>query len=178
MDSWNPHASWPSFKLYLALCAEEGVFPSQVDFVQAYVQTPMRGERVFVKCPEYWRDLVPEELKKYMGRPLLLLKALYGYTFSGKFLYEDQAEFLQSQGLEPMTGMPALWIRFLSTGLRHIVLQYSDDFLSACGDTAYHHAFKSALASRFQVQWQDRADWYLQARIQQDKHGNILMDQQ
>jgi hypothetical protein len=39
-------------------------------------------------------------LKPYCGVPLLLMKALYGYTFSGKFLYEEQEEFLISFGMK------------------------------------------------------------------------------
>jgi hypothetical protein len=59
-----------------------------------------------------------------------------------------------------------------------LVLQYSDDFLSACGDDTYHSQFAQALKDRFNIEWQPRADWYLQAQIQQDKHGNIYLDQQ
>jgi len=47
-------------------------------------------------------------LKDYCGVPLLLLKALYGYTFSGKFLYGEQEEFLIDFGMQP-SPMPAIW---------------------------------------------------------------------
>ena len=99
MDSWNPHATWISLRLYLALCTRFHIFPAQIDFVMAYVQTTMREERAFVKIPAFWKYYVPTELQPYIGVPLLLLKALYGYTFSGKFLWEDQADFLILQGL-------------------------------------------------------------------------------
>jgi hypothetical protein len=144
----------------------------------AYVQTAMREERVFVKFPAFWKYYVPDELKPYIGVPLLLLKALYGYTFSGKFLWEDQADFLILQGLRAVHGMPALWIRHLPQQGIHLVLQYSDDFLSACTDPVYHLNFKEAIKKRFTIEWQPRADWYLQARIQSDKFGNIYLDQQ
>jgi hypothetical protein len=178
MDSWNPHATWISLRLYLALCARFHIFPAQIDFVMAYVQTAMREERVFVKFPAFWKYYVPDELKPYIGVPLLLLKALYGYTFSGKFLWEDQADFLILQGLRAVHGMPALWIRHLPKQGIHLVLQYSDDFLSACTDSVYHLNFKEAIKKRFTIEWQPRADWYLQARIQSDKFGNIYLDQQ
>jgi hypothetical protein len=42
----------------------------------------------------------------------------------------------------------------------------------------YHLKFKQALESRFSIEWPPRADWYLQARIQQDKEGNMYLDQQ
>ena len=62
------------------------MFPAQIDFIMAYVQTPMRHERVFVSFPAFWAKFVPDELKPYMGIPFLLKKALYGYRNSGKFL--------------------------------------------------------------------------------------------
>jgi hypothetical protein len=117
-------------------------------------------------------------LQPYIGVPLLLLKALYGYTFSGKFLWEDQADFLILQGLRAVHGMPALWIHHLPKQGIHLVLQYSDDFLSACTDSVHHLNFKEAIKKRFTIEWQPRADWYLQARIQSDKSGNIYLDQQ
>jgi hypothetical protein len=50
MDSWNPHASWLSLKIFLAMCAYFGIFPSQLDFVMAYIQVAMK-ERVYIKFP-------------------------------------------------------------------------------------------------------------------------------
>ena len=178
LDSWNPHATWTALRLFLALCARYKIFPAQIDFIMAYVQTAMRGERVFTKFPAFWAKYLPEELRKYMGRPLLLKKALYGYNYSGRFLWEDQADFLQGQGLHSVAGMPALWVCHLPNGGIHLVLQYSDDWLSSCTCPNRHATFKQNLCERFNADWQARADWYLQARIQQDKDGNIYLDQQ
>jgi len=47
INSRNPHATWPSLQLYLATCAKFGIFPSQADYVMAYLQVYMK-ERVFV----------------------------------------------------------------------------------------------------------------------------------
>ena len=94
------------------------------------------------------------------------------------FLWEDQAEFLESQGLRPVFGMPALWKKNLPGNHLHLVLQYSDDFLSGCTDPVWHLQFQKALAERFSIEWQPRADWYLQARITSDSQGNIYLDQQ
>ena len=107
IDSWNPHATWPALQLYLAVCAKFGMYPSQADYVMAYLQVDMK-ERVFVKLPDYWAAHMPDDLKDYCGVPLLLLKALYGYAFSGKFLYEEQEEFLIDFGMRP-SPMPAIW---------------------------------------------------------------------
>jgi Reverse transcriptase (RNA-dependent DNA polymerase) len=152
------------------------MFPSQSDFVAAYLQVSMK-ERVFAKFPAYWADHVPEHLKKYCGVDLLLKKALYGYTYSGKFLFEEQADFFRSVGLR-QTVIPALWVQHFDHGGILMVLHYSDDLLAAGFPSHHHHAFISALRKRFTIEHQDRASWYLQSRICQDEHGNIFLDQQ
>jgi len=140
----------------------------------AYVQAKMKG-RVFAIIPDEWKELLPEELHKWCGRPLRLLKALYGYTFSGRLLYDDQAEFLRNYGLRE-TEVIALWKMKVQGGML-LVLQYVDDFLAA-GPTRALEDFKVALAKRFDIETQPRADWYLQACIRSDSEGNILLDQQ
>ena len=145
MDSWNPHATWPSLQLYLAMCAKFGIFPSQADYVMAYLQVNMK-ERVFVQLPHYWTAHMPDDLKSYCGVPLLLMKALYGYTFSENFLYEEQEDFLISFGMQS-TPMPALWCMHLPGGGVLMVLQYSDDFLIASTDAIIKNKFKTDLST-------------------------------
>jgi hypothetical protein len=41
LDSWNPHASWFSLRMFCAMCAKYNIFPSQTDFVMAYLQVKM-----------------------------------------------------------------------------------------------------------------------------------------
>ena len=90
----------------------------------AYVQTLMK-ERVLVMLPEELKEFVPDNLKDWFGVRLLLKKALYGYTFSGKLLFEEQAEFLTSQGFR-MTEAIALWKKTLANGRTLLVLQHSE----------------------------------------------------
>ena len=96
------------------VCQVLDIFPSQADYVMAYLQVNMK-ERFFVQLPRYWTAHIPDDLKSYCGVPLHLMKALYGYTFSGKFLYEEQEEFLISFGMR-LTPMPALWRMHLPGG--------------------------------------------------------------
>ena len=159
-DSWNPHAMWPSLQLYIAMCAKFGIYPSQADHVMAYCQVNMK-ERVFVQLPSYWAVHMPDDLKSYCGVPLLLMKALYGYTFSGKFLYEEQEEFLISFGMQS-TPMPALWCMHLPGGGVLLVLQYYwDNFLIASTNAIIKSKFKTALSTRFEIEWKPYADWFL-----------------
>ena len=124
MDTWNPHALFLLLKVFLATCARLKMKMHQTDFLLAYLQLDMQ-EQVFVKFP------VPEYLHKWLGRPLLQLKALYGYNYSSKFSYLDQADFLKGQGLDK-TALPGLWVKHLPDGHTLLFLHYVDDILSAC----------------------------------------------
>ena len=97
-----------------------------------------------------WKELLPEELHKWCGVPKQMDKALYGYTFSGKFLYEDQADFLTEQGFRP-TEFIALWKKTYDDGAVMFVLQYSDDFIAAGTLTKHEEDFKRAISKRFNV---------------------------
>ena len=173
-DSWNPHASFLALKVYLALCAKYGIFPLQVDFLLAYLQANMR-ERVFVLFPEVWKKWLPEHVHKWIGRPVLLKKALYGYQYSGKFLYQDQAEFLMTQGFEE-SGLPGFWFR-KRNGALILLLHYVDDILIAGTVQRDLMEFVDTLKSRFDTEVRPTADWYLQTRLGQDKDKNVLLDQ-
>jgi hypothetical protein len=96
---------------------------------------------------------------------------------SGKLLYEEQDDFLRSLGLTPCRLQPALWYKNLPKDGLLIVLQYSDDMLSASTDSTEHLQFKTALSKCFEIESNDRANWYLQAHINQDADGNITLDQ-
>ena len=55
MDSWNPHATLDSLKLFLGCCARDDIDIVQVDSVMEHVQTEMR---------EHSLEMLPEELKQ------------------------------------------------------------------------------------------------------------------
>jgi Reverse transcriptase (RNA-dependent DNA polymerase) len=174
-DSWNPFASYQALRMYLALCARYRIFPCQTDWVQAYLQCFMR-EKVYIKFPLFWKDHLPEDLAMYCGVPLELLRALYGYTYSGKRLYEEQEKFLKEQGFEqgPMLG---IWVKRLPANGIFLLLLFADDLLSASTSKEELYKFRIALSEKFEISWKPVADWYLQARIQQDANGNISLDQ-
>ena len=173
-DPWNPHANFLSYKIFLADSARRGTYPRQLDFLNAFLQANMK-ERVFVIFPESWKKYLPEHLHKYIGRPLLLLKALYGYTYSGKFLYQDQAEFLKSQEFEQI--MFGLWIKKMPNGKIIKFLHYVDDILIDSDDPPALDQFLANLQKRFDAEIKPRADWFLQTRVQQDRDKNITLDQ-
>ena len=98
----------------------------------------MRTKSIILKptvCPSsvFWRPYgvqQPEHIHKWIGCPLLLLKALYGYNYSGKFLYQDQAKFLIEQGMVQI--MPGFWIKHLPNDKIHMFLHYVNDIYIVC----------------------------------------------
>jgi hypothetical protein len=131
---------------------------------------------LFVRFSDSCLPYVPNDLQAYCNHPLLLLKALYGYTYSGKFLYEEQAEFFTAFGLR-QTMVPALWVKHTQEGIL-LVLHYSDDVLAAGTPKRLHDEFITALQTHFQIEHLEHANWYLQSHIQSDANGNIYLDQQ
>ena len=65
MDSWNPHATHDSLKLFLASCTRNNMDIIQVNYVMAYVQTKMR-EQVLVMLPEELKQILLKEMWKWM----------------------------------------------------------------------------------------------------------------
>jgi hypothetical protein len=139
-DSWNPFANYMAFRIFLASCAKKHMFPNQTDLIQAYLQCIM-CEQVYIQLPAFWAAHLPEQYRKYCGVPLRLLRALYGYTYSGKCLYEDQAEFLTQQGLvqSPILG---IWYRHLPNSGLLLVLLFDTD-------TNIHNEFRTAIQVAF-----------------------------
>ena len=56
-------------------------------------------------------------------------------------------------------------------------LHYVDDILIASTDQRFLSAFFERMKEKFDIEVKPRADWYLQTRIQQDKDGNLTLDQ-
>jgi hypothetical protein len=84
---------------------------------------------------------------------------------------------MRSQGFRPAKLLPAIWIKDLNEDGLVNILQYLDNFLVALTCQQAKSQFRTAISKRFNVEWQERADWYLQARISQDSHQNISINQ-
>ena len=176
-DSWNPFASYMALRVFLALCARFNMPIASADWVQAYLQCDMSpNEEVYIQFPAYWSEFLPQHLAVYCGRPLRLLKALYGYTYSGKRLYENQESFMIAQGFTQST-LLGLWYKHLANGGLFLVLIFADDQLIATTDPNELVQYKAELEKHFEIQWHPNANWFLQARINRDQHGDITLDQ-
>jgi hypothetical protein len=156
--------------------AKYNTLPSQTDFVMAYSQDKKK-ERVFMKFPTLCAEHLPEHLQELCSIPLLLKKALYGFTYSGKVLFEEQEELFKQQG-QRQTEMPALWVQYFEPDGILMVLHHSDDLQAASDPDTHHLNFIEALKNQFSVENQQQAGWYLQARTHQEEHGNTFLNQQ
>lgn len=176
-DSWNPFASYMALRVFLALCAKFKMPIASADWVQAYLQCDMSpDEEVYIQFPAYWSEFLPKHLGVYCGRPLRLLKALYGYTYSGKRLYENQEAFMEAQGFIQST-LLGLWYKHLPNNGIFLVLIFADDQLIATTDQQELVQYKTNLQKHFEIQWHTHANWFLKARINQDQYGDITIDQ-
>ena len=92
IDIFSSTASTRLLKLLLALSVEIGRCIKQLDYISAYIQGKVRS-RIFVYLDEIVSEVCPE-FSKYVGRSLLLERALYGLATSGKYWYEELNEYL------------------------------------------------------------------------------------
>ena len=86
-DTWSPTASMRTLKYFLADAAKHKAIVHQLDFIGAFLQTNVKN-RVFVKLDMRYAAYFPE-YSQYFGRPLNLLKSMYGMTNSGKLFADD-----------------------------------------------------------------------------------------
>jgi hypothetical protein len=101
------------------------------------------NERVFINLPNYWKSFLPPDLAAYCGKPLLLKKALYGYPFSGKRLYEEQEHFMLELGFS-QSCLLGLWYKHLENGGLFLILIFADDQLIASTSATAVAEYKTA----------------------------------
>ena len=145
-DIFSPTASMRLLKMFLALGVEVGRQVQQLDFISAFIQGKVRS-RIFVFLDEIVREVCPE-FSKFVGRPLLLERALYGLATSGKYQYEDLDEYLQLIGFRKSTIDPCLYSRITKTGILRLI-NYVDDTLYFGTTDESEEEFVKELRNRF-----------------------------
>ncbi len=99
----------------------------QLDFIGAFLQANVRG-RIFVSLPKVYGDIWPE-FKDYCGRPLRLVKSMYGMTYSGKYWYLDLKEWLLEEGFIQSRASPCFFCKIFLGGYFIKIIIYVDDKL-------------------------------------------------
>ena len=95
INTWSPTSPARLLKRFIADAIHNGCKIYQLDFIQAFIQSDTT-KRMFVTLDKDYKIFCPE-LTAHFGRPLRLLKCLYGADFSGKSWYDTLDEFLTKE---------------------------------------------------------------------------------
>ena len=174
-DTYSPAAAFRFLKLFLAHAASKKAKVHQGDVIGAFLQANMRS-RVFVTLNKYYGLIFPE-FQQFCGKPLLLKKAMYGMTLSGKYWYQDCRDWLISVGFMECPTCLVLFNRKDKDGSELWIIIYIDDFLYFGTTEKTRKQFEAQFGTRFNIEFQGLAHWYLASRISQDKDFNITLDQ-
>ena len=174
-DTWSACASIRTVKLFLAFAASLKRRVKHGDFVGAYLQAKVRG-RFFVTLDKRYAQYFPD-LADWFGRPLLLDKGIYGLTYSGKFWNEEFSEWLIGQGFVQSTADTTYFIKYYKDGSWIRLIFYVDDCLYFGSSDAIEKEFEKSVASRFNIDYNGQANWFLQMRIYQYEDFSVSIDQ-
>ena len=174
-DTHSPSAAFRMLKMFLGLAAKNKSKIFQGDVIGAFSQEKMQSN-VYILIDEIYGQVFPE-FKDYCGKSMRLLKAMYGMTLSGKYWYQDCRDWLISVGLIECPTCLVLFCRKEKDGSMLWVIIYIDDFLYFGTTEITQKKFESEFGTRFSVEFQGLAHWYLAARISQDANYNITIDQ-
>ena len=81
---------------------------------------------MFVKLDKRYEAYFPE-YSKYFGRPLKLLKSMYGMTNSGKLFADELTEWLIKEGFVQSQCQMPIYYKYAPDGSNIVVLSYVDD---------------------------------------------------
>ena len=174
-DTWSACASIRTVKVFLALAASLKQRVKQGDFVGAYLQARVR-KRIFVQLDPRYKDLFPD-LTKYFGVPLRLNKGIYGLTFSGKFWNEEFTEWLFSEGFLQSTADTTYFVKHYPDGTNLRLIFYVDNLLYFGSNNEVQRCFETSVSSRFRIDLNGDAHWFLQMRIHQFEDYSYSIDQ-
>ena len=173
-NTWSPTASMRLLKTFVAAAAQEGKEIKQVDFIAAFIQAKVR-ERVFVRLSDDLATVCPQ-YTHLIGRPLRLVRGLYGLTLSGKYWHVELNEFLIKQGFKQSKVDPCLMIRKEKDEKFIKLINYVDDMLYYGDSENTENQFVNELKSRFNVTDLGSAKWYLGVQLAR-KGMDYVIDQ-
>ena len=162
-------------KMFLAHAARLKKRVKQGDFIGAYLQAKVRG-RYFVKLDPRYKQLFPD-LAEWFGRPLRLKKGIYGQRFSGKFWNEDFSEWLIRQGFLQSTADTTYFIRYNEDRSWIRLIFYVDDLLYCGSNERAEKSFEEEVKTRFKIEFNGNANWFLNMRIHQYEDFSSSIDQ-
>ena len=174
-DTWCPIAGFRELKLFLSFAAYFMCRVFQLDFIGAFLQAEARN-RVFTILPKEWAEEFPD-LAEWFGRPLRLLKSLYGQVDASKNWDDDLSDWLINNfGFERCPGAGSIYIYHKPPHFIFL-LNAVDDQLYFSNSDELRTTFEQGLKERFEIEFLHQAHWYLQARLTQHANHSITLDQ-
>eukprot|EP00957_Ditylum_brightwellii_P098317 7491363-Ditylum_brightwellii.AAC.1 len=126
-DTWSSCVSMKGLRMFLAHTVKFLKRVKQADFIGAYLQAKAKG-RFFIRLPDIYKQYFPT-MSKYFGRPLMLRKAIYGLTLSGKLWVTKFSEWLLNQGFIQSKVEPVYVIMYKNEKTWPRLIFYVDDML-------------------------------------------------
>merc|ERR1711867_5586 len=140
-QSDSPTAAEESFKLLMALAANQNFKIVSMDRRAAFLQAKKLDREVFVRPPD--------DIKKE-GVVWKLLKPLYGLDDASRKFYLKVKETLQELRLKTLPGDDAFYYKHKNGKLMGLILSHVDDFTIA-GDTDFVKRIVTGIKERFTV---------------------------
>jgi hypothetical protein len=176
-DTWSGCVAGRTVKVFLVDAAEHKRPVKQLDFVAAFLQALARG-RLWIQLPVEYAKYFPE-LAKYINKPQLLHKTIYGLIYASKYWNQDLLEFLiEDLKFEQSLYDSSLLIKRFENGDFIKMILHTDDALYFGSNNQVEKDFIDQLSKRFNLEDQGHTHWYLSHRIYREKDGSYIMDQE
>ena len=94
-DGYSPVVDWGTLRLLLTLSIQHNLKTTQVDFHNAFVQSPL-DRPMYMEYPEGMKNH-----PKYKGKILKLKRSLYGHKFAAKLFYKLLVKNLGKLNMKP-----------------------------------------------------------------------------
>ena len=141
--TYSSVVSRDSIRILLMIAALNGLDVLSCDIQNAYLTAP---------CREKIWTIAGQEFGSEMGKPMLIVRALYGLKSSGAAFRSFLADHLWEMGYRPSQADPDVWMRAAVkvTGLKYweYVLCYVDDILSISNNP---NATMEAIKTKFKL---------------------------
>jgi hypothetical protein len=177
-DTYAPVVAWSTVRLVLALSSILGLKSRQVDFDQAFTQSPI-AEDVYMKIPQGWYvhngKLMQHDNPQHRDTShyIKLLKTLYGVKQAARAWYQHLTPGLTELGFKPSSIDPCLWFKDDC-----ILLLYVDDCLLFAPDDAVIDTIINHLSQKYLIGEQGSVQDFLGLRITTDSQGRIHLCQE
>jgi hypothetical protein len=141
-STFSTVVSRETIRLFFLLAALQGTDILSADIQNAYLNAPVKENIYTIAGKEFG--------PKFEGRPVLIVRALYGLRSSGKAFRDYLANNLREMGYSCSKADPDLWmkadVKMDGTEYYHYVICYADDVAATMEEP---QAFMNELSTRF-----------------------------